>query len=258
MIKPKKSLGQHFLTDHNIARKIADSLEVSKLPVLEIGPGTGMLTQYLLKAGHPRFHVIEIDSEAARQLIEMNVIPENQLILADFLKFDLDTLYQDRFNIIGNFPYNISSQIFFKVLSNRKQVDTVVCMIQKEVAIRIASGPGTKDYGILSVLLQAFYDIEYLFTVGENVFFPPPKVKSGVIRLKRNQVEFLDCDEALFFRVVKTAFNQRRKTLRNALKPLSNIDLQIPDVYTQQRAERLSVNDFVALTRHIEVQLSPE
>ncbi len=251
MIRPKKSLGQHFLTDHNIARKIADSLAVTGLAVLEIGPGTGMLTQYLLQAGHSDFTVIEVDIDVAQQLILMNIIPESQVIIADFLQFDLSGLYVNKFNIIGNFPYNISSQIFFKVLSYRSQVETVVCMIQKEVAIRIAAPPGNKDYGILSVLLQAFYSIEYLFTVSENVFFPPPKVKSGVIRLNRNHIEELGCDELLFFKVVKTAFNQRRKTLRNALKSILPPGMELPDPLGSLRAERLSPGNFIELTQLI-------
>jgi 16S rRNA (adenine1518-N6/adenine1519-N6)-dimethyltransferase len=251
LLTPKKHLGQHFLTDQNIARNITKAIGNKDLPLLEIGPGMGILTRYLLADFPANFYVVEIDRAAIAYLRQE--IPElgNSLIEGDFLKVDLQKHFPGKFNIIGNFPYNISSQILFRVLDLRTQVDEVVCMLQKEVAVRIASPPGSRDYGIMSVLLQAFYDIEYLFMVNETVFSPPPKVKSAVIRLKRNTTEHLACDEKLFFRTVKTAFNQRRKTLRNALKSMTPEGTELPEQYRQLRAERLSVEDFVALTQAI-------
>jgi 16S rRNA (adenine1518-N6/adenine1519-N6)-dimethyltransferase len=222
-VRPKKGLGQHFLTDQTIARNIVDALKGTGdgvFDALEIGPGMGVLTQYLLTREDVRLKVIEIDSESVRYLIEKWPQLGPVLYQSDFLKTNLTKLFTGKFSIIGNFPYNISSQIFFKVLDYKEQIPEVVCMIQKEVAERIAAPPGSKTYGILSVLLQAWYDIEYLFTVGEGAFVPPPKVKSAVIRLTRNSRTGLNCDEKLFKIVVKTAFNQRRKTLRNSLKPL--------------------------------------
>jgi len=222
-VRPKKGLGQHFLTDQTIARNIVDALKGTGdgvFDTLEIGPGMGVLTQYLLTRSDVRLKVMEIDNESVRYLLEKWPQLSPVLYEADFLKSNLSKLFPGKFSIIGNFPYNISSQIFFKVLDYKEQIPEVVCMIQKEVAERIAAPPGSKTYGILSVLLQAWYDIEYLFTVGEGAFIPPPKVKSAVIRLKRNDRIELGCDEILFKSVVKTAFNQRRKRLRNSLKPL--------------------------------------
>lgn len=249
-VQPKKHLGQHFLKDDNIARKIVGSLQSSVFPVLEVGPGMGVLTRHLLELTDRSCFFIDTDRESIKYLNETFPEHTDKFIHADFLKFNTDILFRDKFCIIGNFPYNISSQILFKVLEHRQQVTQVVCMIQKEVAERLAAGPGSKTYGILSVLLQAYYRIEYLFTVNETVFFPPPKVKSAVIRLTRNDREKLDCDEALFFKVVKTAFNQRRKTLRNSLKTYY-IDYERGELLhlAGKRAEELSVEDFVKLTR---------
>ena len=219
--------------------------------MLEVGPGTGVLTKYLLQDPDIALKVVELDSESVRYLLEHYPKLAPNLYEADFLKLDLRKLFPDCFAIIGNFPYNISSQIFFKVLDYRDQVPEVVCMIQKEVAERMAAGPGSKTYGILSVLMQAWYDIEYLFTVGEGAFLPPPKVKSAVIRLTRNGRGALDCDEELFKRVVKTTFNQRRKTIRNSLKPILSTLPKLPDYipYLDARPEQLSVEEFVELTQ---------
>lgn len=265
-VRAKKSLGQHFLTDLSIARSIADALVTGShalpLPVqtLEIGPGMGVLSQYLLERDDIDLKMVEIDSESVDYLL-MNFPKANgRLIKADFLKLPLKNFFKGQFFIIGNFPYNISSQIFFKVLEYKDYIPQVVCMVQKEVAERIAEKPGTKTYGILSVLLQAWYDIEYLFTVGEGAFNPPPKVKSAVIRLTRNSRTSLGCDEALFKSVVKTSFNQRRKTLRNSLKPLANAKAEREEWTPEQiqeftsdpvfdlRPERLGVEEFIALT----------
>jgi 16S rRNA (adenine1518-N6/adenine1519-N6)-dimethyltransferase len=249
-VQPKKHLGQHFLKDDNIARKIVDSLQLTVGSVLEIGPGMGILTKHLLELPDRSCYFMDTDRESIEYLNEAFPKHSDRFIHADFLKFNLNDLFPDKFVIIGNFPYNISSQILFKVLERRQQVTQVVCMIQKEVAERLAAGPGSKTYGILSVLLQAYYRIEYLFTVNETVFIPPPKVKSAVIRLSRNDREKLDCDEVLFFKVVKTAFNQRRKTLRNSLKSFY-IDYERGEVthLAGKRAEELGVEDFVKLTR---------
>ena len=288
-VRAKKSLGQHFLTDQDIARRIVDALQGS--PVLEVGPGMGVLTKYLIPqlAGQalepgrvhsrfaaaeyglsstpapatevteqsptvsPRLKAIEIDKESVAYLKKHFPELGDGLIEGDFLKMDLQGLFPGQFSIIGNFPYNISSQIFFKIIDNRDLVPEVVCMIQKEVAERIAEKPGTKTYGILSVFLQAWYDIEYLFTVGSGAFNPPPKVQSAVIRLTRNSRTELGCDEKLFKTIVKTAFGQRRKTLRNSLKPiyadrsLSGAEGPVFDL----RPERLSVEDFIDLTLRI-------
>lgn len=253
-VKPKKHLGQHFLVDQNIAVKIVDQLTLPQgvADVLEIGPGMGVLTQYLLQHKEYRTAVLDIDRESITYLQQHFPQLGDRIISADFLKTDLSTLFPGKFAIIGNFPYNISSQIFFKVLEHRDKVPEVVCMIQKEVAERLASPPGSKAYGILSVLLQAYYIIEYKFTVNEHVFHPPPKVKSAVIRLVRNEVERLDCNEVLFKQVVKLSFGTRRKTLRNSLRSYN-----LPPEVTAQpvfdkRAEQLSVQDFVALTRVVE------
>ena len=247
-VRAKKHLGQHFLKDENIAQKIVESLSLNK-NVLEIGAGTGVLTKYLKDIPGINLKIIEIDNESVTFL--KSNLPEisDKIIQSDFLRFNLKDLFDGHFSIIGNFPYNISSQILFRTIENRDDVDEVVGMFQKEVAVRIASAPGNKDYGILSVLLKAWYDIEYLFTVNENVFVPPPKVKSAVIRLKRNNVKELECDEKLFISVVKTAFNQRRKTLRNALSSFGYKDTS--DIIWTKRAERLSVEDFVWLTRKL-------
>ncbi len=249
-VKPKKHLGQHFLKDGNIASDIVNllSLHGSYTKVLEIGPGMGILTDFLIKQTYSTY-LIDIDRESVTYLKKHYLQLQDNIIEGDFLKLDLDRLFDSPFAIIGNFPYNISSQILFKVLDYRNQVPEVVCMLQKEVAQRIASPPGNKDYGILSVLLQAFYTIEYQFTVHEHVFDPPPKVKSGVIRLRRNQVQHLDCDEAMFKRIVKQGFNNRRKTLRNALKPLHLPEAMQAHPLMDKRAEQLGVPDFVLLTK---------
>ncbi len=262
-VRAKKALGQHFLTDLSIAQRIADSLvfdEVTPHDTLEIGPGMGVLTQYLLQREDIALKMIEIDRESVDYLLVHFPQVNGSLIEGDFLKMRLDNFFSDKFCVIGNFPYNISSQIFFKILEHKEQVPQVVCMIQKEVAERIAEKPGTKVYGILSVLLQAWYDIEYLFTVGEGAFNPPPKVKSAVIRLKRNSRTSLGCDESLFKAVVKTSFNQRRKTLRNSLKSMITAKAEREGWTAEQQAEfsankifdlrpeRLSVEDFIGLT----------
>ena len=250
-VRAKKHLGQHFLTDLNIARKIASSLQLqTAMPVLEIGPGMGVLTQFLLEDSLNQLSVVEIDAESVVYL--QTHYPTLPIIEGDFLKLSLTEYFSTPFCVVGNFPYNISSQIFFKVLAHKNQVPIVVCMIQKEVALRLAAPPGSKTYGILSVLLQAYYDIEYLFTVSEQVFQPPPKVKSAVIRLSRNTRLALDCDEKLFVTVVKTAFNQRRKQLRNSLKPLLGKQVDISTwPYLDDRPERLGVDAFIELTNLI-------
>jgi len=275
-VRAKKALGQHFLTDLSIAQRIAEALLVpgrdnsvedetlkgqpNPLPALEVGPGMGVLTQYLLQRPEVDLRMVEIDTESVNYLLVHFPQVQGRLMEADFLKLRLEKFFSGQFAVIGNFPYNISSQIFFKILDYKEQVPQVVCMIQKEVAERIAEKPGTKTYGILSVLLQAWYDIEYLFTVGEGAFNPPPKVKSAVIRLVRNQRRELGCDEVLFKTVVKTGFNQRRKTLRNSLKPLirakadrcgwgeEELAAFVADPVFELRPERLSVEDFIDLT----------
>ena len=254
-VRAKKALGQHFLTDLNIARKIATSLSggTAEEPdkVLEVGCGMGVLTQFLLQREDIVTYGAEIDSESVEYLHVHYPDFAERLTEGDFLKMDLAATYGNRLKIIGNFPYNISSQIFFKVLENRDIVPECVGMIQKEVAVRLAEPPGSKEYGILSVLLQAWYDIEYLFTVGEKVFNPPPKVKSAVIRLTRNKTERLDCDETLFIKVVKASFGQRRKMLRNSLKAaFGNFGGNEHRFFTM-RAEQLSVSDFVELTNWV-------
>lgn len=254
-VRAKKNLGQHFLKDKNIALKIVDSLQaVNTKQVLEIGPGMGVLTQFLLQNTNYQTTVVEIDRESVAYLKQHFPELTDRIIGEDFLKMNLNQYFDGPFAVIGNFPYNISSQILFKVLDFRDQVPEVVGMFQKEVAERIATGPGSKTYGILSVFLQAFYDIEYLFTVHENVFSPPPKVKSAVIRLSRNQRQKLDCNEKLFFQLVKAGFNQRRKTLRNSLKSfISSQELKESEIFAK-RPEQLGVNEFVQLTRLIENQ----
>ena len=274
-VRAKKALGQHFLTDQAVARAIVGALAADSpvRDVLEIGPGTGVLTRYLLQREDLDLKLIEIDSESVAYLLTHFPGMEGRLMEGDYLRLDMAQVFPGPYRVIGNFPYNISSQIFFKILEDKDRVPEVVCMVQKEVADRIAEGPGSKVYGILSVLLQAWYDIEPVLSVGPGAFVPPPKVHSAVIRLRRNGRTALGCDEKLFRQVVKTAFNQRRKTLRNALKPLmatlaadsaspvgttstgalapatgaSSPDLSDP--IFDLRAERLGVEDFVYLTR---------
>ncbi len=251
-VRAKKHLGQHFLNDLNIAQKIADSLQKQAYKqVLEIGPGMGVLTQFLLQKDSEVF-VIEIDTESVVYLKTHFPQLNNHIIEGDFLKLPLNEIFKEPFALIGNFPYNISSQILFKALEHKDIIPEIAGMFQKEVAERVASQPGNKNYGIISVLLQAYYDIEYLFTVNEDVFTPPPKVKSAVIRLIRKENQTLDCDEKLFKRVVKTAFNQRRKTLRNALKSITLVDEKKAEPYLGLRAEQLSVDDFIQLTQSFE------
>jgi 16S rRNA (adenine1518-N6/adenine1519-N6)-dimethyltransferase len=256
MVRPKKHLGQHFLTDKNIAVKIVSCLSDDLHVVCELGPGTGVLTEPLLKKKSiEKLVLVEVDRESVEFLNTHFKDKRLQIVSADFLKLDLKQINATPFALIGNFPYNISSQILFKVLEHRNAIPEVVCMIQKEVAERIAAPPGSKTYGILSVLLQTWFDIHYCFTVNENVFFPPPKVKSGVIKLIRNEKTQIDCDEQLFFQVVKTAFNQRRKTLRNALK--AKFSIKNPeDSLLNKRAEQLSVEQFVQLTKILEPVIS--
>ncbi len=254
MVRPKKFLGQHFLKDQNIAAKIVDALVLpaQKNFVLEIGPGTGVLTQFLVGKENVDLHMAEIDRESVAYLKEHYPSHAQKIIEGDFLELDLSQLTDQNIYVIGNFPYNISSQIFFKVLDHRSRVKQVVGMVQKEVADRIAEKEGSKTYGIISVLLQAFYDIELLFKVSPGVFFPPPKVMSAVIRMTRNNRDHLVCDEVLFKKVVKQGFQNRRKTLRNALKPL-NLPTQILSLpQLGLRAEQLSVEDFISLTLQIE------
>ncbi|WP_339737822.1 16S rRNA (adenine(1518)-N(6)/adenine(1519)-N(6))-dimethyltransferase RsmA [uncultured Sunxiuqinia sp.] len=254
-VRAKKNLGQHFLNDKNIALKIVDSLQADDIKhVLEVGPGMGVLTQFLLQKKNYQTTVVEIDRESVAYLKVHFPELEDRIISRDFLKMDLGAYFSEPFAIIGNFPYNISSQIFFKVLEHRDQIPEVVGMIQKEVAERIATGPGSKTYGILSVFLQAFYDIDYLFTVHENVFIPPPKVKSGVIRLRRNHTKALNCNEKLFFQLVKAGFGQRRKMLRSSVKSFIRDEELKQDPIFSKRPEQLSVNDFERLTRLIEGQ----
>ena len=251
-VRPKKSLGQHFLKDFSIAEQIADILSpFPDLPILEVGPGTGVLTQFLLKNKHD-LTVVELDRESVKYLDEHYPELKGRIIEADFLKLDLSTLFSGSFCVIGNYPYNISSQIFFKVLDYKDKIPCCAGMLQKEMAERMASRPGKKVYGIISVLLQAWYDIEYLFTVEPEVFDPPPKVKSAVIRITRNARTSLGCDEALFKTVVKTAFNQRRKTLRNSLKALLGKENMISTLPVfNLRPEQLSVEEFIELTNLI-------
>lgn len=247
-VKPKKSLGQHFLTDLSIAERIAGTLDAyTGIPVVEVGPGMGVLTQFLIEKGHG-LHVVELDEESVEYLHDNFPALDGRIIAGDFLQLNLSDIYNGQFCVIGNYPYNISSQIFFKVLDYRDQIVCCSGMLQKEVAERITSGPGSKAYGILSVLLQAWYDMEYLFTVNEKVFNPPPKVKSGVIRLTRNKRTSLDCDENFFKTVVKTSFGQRRKTLRNSVRSLAANPSVLSDPIFNMRPEQLSVEEFVKLT----------
>ncbi len=253
-VKPKKALGQHFLTDLGIARRIASTLdEYKNLPVMEVGPGMGVLTQFLLEEGHD-VKVAEVDGESVEYLNKEFPQLEGRILHRDFLTTDLAEIYPDgqKFCVIGNYPYNISSQIFFHVLDYKDQVVCCSGMLQREVAERLAASPGGKARGILSVLLQAWYNVEYLFTVDENVFNPPPKVKSGVIKMVRNAVTDLGCDEKLFKTVVKTSFGQRRKTLRNSLRGLFPQGASLPDIPLMAlRPEQLSVEQFIELTNII-------
>lgn len=252
-VRPKKALGQHFLTDLSIAARIAATLDGSKgLPVLEIGPGMGVLTRFLLEEGHD-VKVVEIDSESVEYLTDNFPDLKGRIIEGDFLKMDLAELMGEKpFCVIGNYPYNISSQIFFKILDYKNLIPCCSGMLQKEVAERLAAAPGSKVYGILSVLLQAWYDVEYLFTVDEHVFNPPPKVKSGVIRCTRNNVTDLGCDERLFKTIVKTVFGQRRKTLRNSIRGLLPPGCTLDDnPVWAQRPEQLSVAQFIDLTNSV-------
>lgn len=251
-VRPKKFLGQHFLKDLQIAQSIAESLDVfPDLPVIEVGPGMGVLTQYLINRDN--LTVVEIDNESVPYLQERFPSLKDKIIEGDFLQLDLSAIYPDKFCVIGNYPYNISSQIFFKVLEYKDQIPCCSGMLQKEVAERIASKPGKKAYGILSVLLQVWYDIEYLFTVSETVFDPPPKVKSAVIRLIRNDRKSMSCNEKLFKTVVKTTFNQRRKTIRNSIKPLLGKECEIYSLpIFNKRPEQLSVGEFEELTNLVQ------
>ena len=256
-VRPKKNLGQHFLTDLNIAKRIADTVDACPdIPVLEIGPGMVVLTQFLVEK--PRqVKAVEIDDESVRYLNEKFPKLRDNIIGDDFLKMDLRQVFDGKtFVLTGNYPYDISSQIFFKMLDNKELIPCCTGMIQREVALRIASKPGSRQYGILSVMIQAWYDTEYLFTVDEDVFNPPPKVKSAVIRMTRNGVQDLGCDETLFKRVVKTVFNQRRKMLRVSLKPLFNKEtMPSPEFFANdmmtKRPEQLAVADFVELTNRV-------
>ena len=253
-VKAKKHLGQHFLMDLHIAENIVNSLTMhgDYDTVLEVGPGMGVLTQFLLKNKPYKTHVIDIDKESIVYLEKNFPELENNIISADFLKLDLNTINSEKLAVIGNFPYNISSQIFFKLYDNRQLIPELVGMIQKEVAERISAKHGNKTYGILSVLLQAFYDVEYLFSVPPDVFSPPPKVESAVVRLKRNNCKELGCDEKLFKIIVKQSFSTRRKTLRNCLKSLGITEELENSGYMHLRAEQLSVNDFIKLTQIME------
>ncbi len=271
-VRPKKQLGQHFLTDQEVARRIADTVDVCpELPILEVGPGMGVLTQYLL-AKNRLVRVVEIDTESVDYLHENMPQLTDNILEDDFLRMSLEKTFDGKpFVLTGNYPYNISSQIFFKMLDYRDLIPCCTGMIQREVAQRMAAGPGSRTYGILSVLVQAWYSVEYLFTVDEHVFCPPPKVKSAVIRLMRNDVSSLPCDENLFRRVVKTTFNQRRKTLRNNIRPLLNqLDLELQNKGIQpkdhaewlsqdlfmKRPEQLSVQEFIQLTLSLQKEMS--
>lgn len=258
LVKPKKFLGQHFLKDLKVAQDIADTVDACpELPVLEVGPGMGVLTQYLLPKQRP-LKVVELDYESVAYLHEAFPQLEDNIIEDDFLKMNLTRLFDGKpFVLTGNYPYNISSQIFFKMLENKDLIPCCTGMIQKEVAERMAAGPGSKTYGILSVLMQAWYKVEYLFTVHEHVFNPPPKVKSAVIRMTRNDTTQLGCNEALFKQVVKTTFNQRRKTLRNSIKPILGKDCSLTqDALFDKRPEQLSVQQFIELTNMVEEELA--
>ncbi|MBO4663098.1 MAG: 16S rRNA (adenine(1518)-N(6)/adenine(1519)-N(6))-dimethyltransferase RsmA [Bacteroidaceae bacterium] len=256
-VKPKKFLGQHFLTDLKVASNIADTVDACpQIPVLEVGPGMGVLTQYILKKDRA-FKVVEIDRESVPYLQEHFPELGDNIIEADFLKMDLTKVFDGKpFVLTGNYPYNISSQIFFKMVEHKELIPCCTGMIQKEVAERMAAKPGSKTYGVLSVLIQAWYDVEYLFTVHENVFNPPPKVKSAVIRLTRNGKDSLGCDEALFRRIVKTVFTMRRKMMRNGMKQILGKDSPLlADPVFSLRPEQLSVEDFINLTNKVKEAL---
>ncbi len=260
LVKPKKFLGQHFLKDLKIAKDIADTVDACPgLPVLEVGPGMGVLTQFLIPKERP-LKVVELDFESVAYLRENFPSLEENIIEDDFLKMHLDRLFDGQpFVLTGNYPYNISSQIFFKMLEYKELIPCCTGMIQKEVAERMAAAPGSKTYGILSVLMQAWYRVEYLFTVHEHVFNPPPKVKSAVIRMTRNDTKELGCNEQLFKQVVKTTFNQRRKTLRNSIKPILGKESPLlADEIFNKRPEQLSVEQFVELTNRVEAELAKE
>ncbi len=259
-VRPKKNLGQHFLTDLNIAKRIADTVDACPdIPVLEVGPGMGVLTQYLIEKPRP-IKVVEIDKESVAYLNDRWPTLTDNIIGEDFLRMDLNTIFDGKpFVLTGNYPYDISSQIFFKMLDNKDLIPCCTGMIQREVALRMASEPGTKAYGILSVLTQAWYDVEYLFTVDEHVFNPPPKVKSAVIRMTRNKTTSLGCDETLFKRIVKTVFNQRRKMLRVSLRQILPPGA-VQDAFFQQdimtrRPEQLSIQEFVELTNLVAAEM---
>jgi 16S rRNA (adenine1518-N6/adenine1519-N6)-dimethyltransferase len=256
-VKPKKALGQHFLKNPEICAQIAEAITLhgDYKKVLEIGPGMGALTQYLLQRPEFETHVVEIDRESVDYLNVHFGVLRGRIHEADFLRMPLEKLFPEPIAVVGNFPYNISSQIVFKVLDHMDQVPELVGMFQREVALRFAGSPGNKDYGIISVLAQAYYDIEYLFTVNEDEFIPPPKVKSGVIRMRRKFGVELGCDEKLFKQVVKTSFNQRRKTLRNSLKSLTQGKTDTSDAIWNKRPEQLGVAEFVALTNSLAVGL---
>lgn len=259
-VRPKKNLGQHFLTDLTVARGIADTVDACpEIPILEVGPGMGVLTQYLTQKNRP-VKVVEIDRESVAYLNEAYPMLRDNILGEDFLRMDLNAVFDGKpFVLTGNYPYDISSQIFFKMLDNRNLIPCCTGMIQREVALRMASQPGNKQYGILSVLIQAWYDVEYLFTVDEDVFNPPPKVKSAVIRMTRNNVEKLGCDEALFKRVVKSVFNQRRKMLRVSLRQilsgLPNTDEFFTHELMTKRPEQLSIDQFVELTNLVAAKM---
>jgi 16S rRNA (adenine1518-N6/adenine1519-N6)-dimethyltransferase len=251
-VKPKKSLGQHFLTDKNIAKKITESLKPLTKNVLEIGPGTGILTSFLLKKKY-NLILVEIDFESVTFLIDNLLVDEKIIVKQDFLKLDLQTIFSgNNFSIIGNFPYNISSQILFKIIENKQFVSDMCGMFQLEVAKRICEKPGTKVYGILSVLTQAYFETNFLFTVSKNIFYPVPNVESAVISLKRKENFHLNCNESLFFKVVKLCFQQRRKKIRNGLKTLNLSNNLREDAIFDKRPEQLSVNDFINLCCSIE------
>lgn len=249
--RPKKKLGQHYLRDENIARKIVNSLNAKETnEIIEIGPGQGILTKYLFEKEEYTILAVEVDNENIEFLRKKFPGREDQIIHQDFLTYDFSS-FNHPVAIIGNLPYNISSQIFFRVLENRNKISEIVCMVQKEVADRISAGPGTKTYGILSVFLQAYFRIEYLFKVTPKVFFPQPKVNSAVIRLTRNSISKLDCDENLFFQVVKTCFNQRRKTIKNSIRKITGNKILQSDLILK-RPEELSIYQFIELTRIVQ------
>ena len=252
-VRPKKSLGQHFLTDLSVASRIADTVDsCPSIPILELGPGMGVLTQYLMQKER-ELKVVEIDRESVEYLHSHYPSLHDNILGADFLKMDLSSVFSGRpFVLTGNYPYNISSQIFFKMLDYKDFIPCCTGMIQKEVAERLASAPGSKVYGVLSILIQAWYDVEYLFTVDEHVFDPPPKVKSAVIRLTRNDKTSLGCDERLFRRIVKTVFTMRRKMLRNGMKQIIGSDApMLSDPLFNKRPEQLSIDDFIELTNRV-------